>query len=104
MRCAVQFVRDNYQKPISLQDAAGAADVNPAYLSYLFKQEMEIGFSNYLQDCRIGCARELLVNTNYKVREIAIMAGFSDYHYFSRTFKKVTGLSPAEFRKNGCLS
>lgn len=104
VRCAVQFVRDNYQKPISLQDAAGAADVNPAYLSYLFKQEMEIGFSNYLQDCRIGCARELLVNTNYKVREIAIMAGFSDYHYFSRTFKKVTGLSPAEFRKNGCLS
>ena len=43
---ALEFIREHYEAPISLQDAADAAEVNPAYLSYLFKQEMKIGFSN----------------------------------------------------------
>lgn len=41
---ALEFIREHYEAPISLQDAADAAEVNPAYLSYLFKQEMKIGF------------------------------------------------------------
>ena len=57
VRHAIEFINGNYKKPISLQDAAEAAGVNPAYLSYLFKQEMEIGFSNYLQECRMECAK-----------------------------------------------
>lgn len=96
---AITFINGNYKKPISLQDAADAAGVNPAYLSYLFKQEMEIGFSNYLQECRMECAKELLCTTNYKIKDVASEAGFNDYHYFSKTFKKLNNCSPADYRK-----
>ena len=96
---ALEFIREHYEEPISLQDAADAAEVNPAYLSYLFKQEMEIGFSNYVQELRIDCAKKLLSGTNCKVKDVALRSGFGDYHYFSKTFKKITGMSPAEYRK-----
>lgn len=96
---AVEFIHGNYKRPISLQDAADAAGVNAAYLSYLFKQEMQIGFSNYLQERRMECAQELLRTTNYKIKDVAEEAGFNDYHYFSKTFKKLSGLSPADYRR-----
>lgn len=99
VRYALEFINGNYNKPISLQDAADAAGVNPAYLSYLFKQEMEIGFSNYLQECRMECAKELLLTTNYKIKEVAAETGFNDYHYFSKSFKKLNGVSPADYRR-----
>lgn len=99
VRHAIEFIHGNYKKPISLQDVADAAGVNPAYLSYLFKQEMQIGFSNYLQECRMACAKKLLCTTNYKIKDVAAEAGFNDYHYFSKTFKKLGGLSPADYRK-----
>lgn len=99
VRHAIEFINGNYKKPISLQDAAEAAGVNPAYLSYLFKQEMEIGFSNYLQERRMECAKELLCTTNYKIKDVASEAGFNDYHYFSKTFKKLNDCSPADYRR-----
>ena len=99
VRHAIEFIQGNYRRAISLQDAADAAGVNAAYLSYLFKQEMQIGFSNYLQECRMECAKELLQSTNYKIKDVAAEAGFNDYHYFSKTFKKLNGLSPADYRK-----
>ena len=101
---ALEFIREHYEAPISLQDVADAAEVNPAYLSYLFKQEMKIGFSNYVQELRIDCAKKLLSETNCKVKDVALRSGFGDYHYFSKTFKKFTGLSPAEYRKESGLS
>ena len=101
---ALEFIREHYEAPISLQDAADAAEVNPAYLSYLFKQEMKIGFSNYVQELRIDYAKKLLSETNCKVKDVALRSGFGDYHYFSKIFKKITGLSPAEYRKESGLS
>lgn len=99
VRCAAEFICKNYKNPIGLQDAAEAAGVNAAYLSYLFKQEMKIGFSNYLQDKRLKCAAGLLQSSRCKIKEAAKESGFCDYHYFAKTFKKAYGKSPAEFRK-----
>ena len=101
---ALEFIREHYEEPISLQNVADAAAVNPAYLSYLFKQEMEIGFSNYVQELRMDCAKKLLSGTNCKVKDVALRSGFGDYHYFSKTFKKITGMSPAEYRKGSEVS
>lgn len=95
---SLEFIHGHYKTTISLQDTADAAGVNAAYLSYLFKKEMGIGFSNYLQECRMDCAKKLLETTNYKVKEVAAEAGFQDYHYFSKSFKKMVGCSPAEYR------
>lgn len=96
---AAAFVQDHYKEPVGLTEAAQAAGVNPTYLSYLFRKEMGIGFSNYLLNRRIECAMALLRETNMKVREAAEQSGFHDYHYFAKAFKKINGLSPAEYRK-----
>ena len=95
----VDFLHEHYRGQIGLTDAAEAANVNPAYLSYLFKQEMGIGFSNYLMDLRMECAKDLLCNTNEKIKDVAVLSGMNDYHYFSKAFKKQTGMSPADYRK-----
>lgn len=99
IRTVVDFIYDHYKEQIGLTEAAHAAGLNPAYLSYLFKQEMGVGLSNYILDLRIECARGLLVSTNDKIKDVASKSGFNDYHYFSKTFKKLNGCSPADYRK-----
>ncbi|MDC7290127.1 response regulator [Blautia schinkii] len=99
VRTAITYLHEHFKNPIGLTEAAAAAGVNPAYLSFLFKQEMGIGFSNYLLEYRMDYARELLVRSNYKIKEVASEAGFQDYHYFSKAFKKLNGVSPADYRK-----
>lgn len=99
VRLAVDYLHAHYQEQVGLQEAAEAAGLNPSYLSYLFKQEMKIGFSAYLLDIRMEHAKRLLRNTNEKVKDVAACSGFNDYHYFSKAFKKVMGISPANYRK-----
>lgn len=99
VRIAAEFAVKHYKEPVGLTEAAQAAGVNSAYLSYLFQKEMKIGFSNFLLNRRIECAQEMLKKTNLKVREVAEQSGFNDYHYFSKVFKKMNGVSPAGYRK-----
>ncbi|MDO4274697.1 MAG: response regulator [Eubacteriales bacterium] len=99
VRTAVIYIHEHFKNPIGLSDAAAAAGVNSAYLSFLFKQEMGIGFSNYLLEYRMEYAKELLMRSKYKIKEVASEAGFQDYHYFSKAFKKLNGTSPADYRK-----
>ena len=96
---AAEFAKEHFKEAVGLTEAAEAAGVNPTYLSYLFRKEMGIGFSNFLLNQRIECAMTLLRETNLKVREAAEQSGFHDYHYFAKVFKKINGLSPAEYRK-----
>lgn len=100
VRMAVEYVTVHYKENIGLNDAANAAGVNSTYLSYLFSQEMGIGFSNYLLNLRIQCAKRLLEESSLKIRQVAEQAGFNDYHYFSKVFKKMTGMSAAQYRKD----
>lgn len=98
VKYAVEFIHQNYKNQIGLTDTAEAVGVNTAYLSYLFKQEMGIGFSNYLQECRMECAKELLKMTNHRIKDVVAEAGFYDYHHFAKTFKKLNGMSPLDYR------
>lgn len=98
VRTAAEYAAVHYRESIGLNDAAEAAGVNSTYLSYLFGQEMGIGYSNYILNLRIRCAQRLLRETNLKIRQVAEQAGFHDYHYFSKVFKKSTGMSAAQYR------
>lgn len=100
VRMAVEYVTVHYKESIGLNDVAEAAGVNSTYLSYLFSQEMGIGFSNYLLNLRIQCAKKLLEESSLKIRQVAEKSGFNDYHYFSKVFKKMTGVSAAQYRKD----
>lgn len=95
----VQFVQRNYNREISLQQAAEMVNMSPNYLSSLFKKEFGLSFVEYVNQVRIDKAKELLMNTFQKTYEIARNVGFADESYFSRIFKKLTGIRPNEYRK-----
>ena len=100
VKLAAEYAANHYREDMGLGEAAEAAGVNSSYLSYLFSQEMGIGFAGYLLKLRLDHAKKLLKESNMKMWQVAEEAGFNDYHYFSKVFKKAEGMSPAHYRKN----
>lgn len=96
---AVRYLQAHFPEPVTLGDAAAAAGFNSSYFSSVFKRELGVGFSEYLTDLRLARVRQQLLEGGGTIKEIAQHAGFFDYRHFCKTFKKKTGLSPAEYRK-----
>lgn len=96
---AVEFIKNHYQQEILLEDISDYAQVSSNYICSLFKKEMGMNISKYIMEYRIRKAKVLLLTTNMKSYEIAIETGFANDSYFSRSFKKMTGVSPSEFRR-----
>lgn len=99
IRIAKQYMNDNYNKDISLEGISNLIGFNPAYFSTLFKKETGENFMEYVMKLRIQNAKDLLMQTDKDIVEIASDVGYTDLKYFSKLFKKKTGLSPSEFRK-----
>ncbi len=94
------YLSENYSNPIlMLQDVAKVAGMSSSRFSTVFAQETGYTFTEYLSALRIGKAKELLQATSMKSSEIALLAGYNDPHYFSYIFKKSTGLTPSEYRR-----
>lgn len=100
IRTALDHIHENYDKKISLSGVADLLHINPSYLSMLFKQEVGLSFTDYVNNLRIVKSRDLLSRTNLSLGEIAALTGFEDQSYFSKTFKKFTESTPMAFRKN----
>ncbi|WP_134682626.1 response regulator [Brevibacillus migulae] len=97
-----RFIQENYANDrLSLQDAAEHVRVSPSHLSKIFSQETGHTFIECLTQTRIRKAMELLQTTRAKSYEIAFQVGYNDAHYFSNLFKKMTGMTPKEFRRMG---
>lgn len=90
-----------YKEELSLQEVAKAVRISPTYLSRLLKQETGISFIDYLTGVRVQKAIQLMNDPAVKLYEVAELVGYSNQHYFSTAFKKVLGVSPAEYRKRG---
>jgi predicted TIM-barrel enzyme/AraC-like DNA-binding protein len=97
----VYFIKDyiakNYMNKISFNDLALRVHLSRTYLSAMFNREVGITFPEYLTQVRINKAIEIMRNKNINKTEIASLVGFTDYAYFSKTFKKHTGYSPSEY-------
>jgi AraC-like DNA-binding protein len=99
---AIRFIAGHYGKPISLDDAAQKAGVSPAHLSRIFCSETGASFSKHLAGQRIRRACRELSSGVRSIKELAVLCGFSNANYFSRAFKKATGITPSEYaRKHG---
>lgn len=96
---AVEYINEHYMESISLTKAAEEVGVTPGYLTTLFAQTIGDGFVDYLNKIRIDRACNYLHDGQLKIYEVAYKVGFKDEKYFARVFKKITQVSPSQFRK-----
>jgi len=95
----VEYIGAQLGEDISLKSAAACVSLSESYLSHLFKREMGESFSDHLQKQRIERAKYLLAKTADSVNAVAAACGYEDCSYFCRVFKKVTGMTPREYRR-----
>ena len=93
------YLKNHREERLRLEDVARAFFVTPAYLSRSFKACTGLSFVTYLNHLKVERAKELLKETDLPVSEICGRVGYSDLKYFTKSFKKVTGIKPGEFRK-----
>ena len=93
------FMRDNYDKPISLSDMADAADMSSKYFCYFFKEMTRKSPVEYLNTYRVEKAARKLITSDISVTDVAFACGFNDLSYFIKTFKAYKGVTPARFRR-----
>ena len=96
---AVRYIDAHYHEDISLDMVAAKIGISPFYLSRLIKQIKGIAFIEYLTDVRIRKAKEIALETELPIAEIALKCGYSNITYFYKVFKKATGVTIGEFRK-----
>ena len=96
---AIAYIREHYMEAIGLQDVAQCCNVSPEYLSRIFKEETGVKFVDFLANFRFSVGKRMLATGNYKVSEVAEAVGFNDQKYFQKVFKKICGISPAEYKK-----
>ena len=98
MENVARFIQENYLSKITLEKAASTTHLSSFYFSKIFKQYFGMSFSDYLNDCRLKKACDLLLNPKFSIKEVAEMTGYPDQNYFSRVFQKLNGMTPSEFR------
>lgn len=96
---AKEYIMNNYDKDISLNDVSRMVNISPYYFSKLFKEEAGVNFIDFLTDARMEKAKELLKNSQYSIKEVCIKSGYSEPNYFSRIFKKHENITPSEYRE-----
>ena len=96
----VAYIWEHYTEELSMQDVARAMNYSDAYFCKLFKQCFKVNFSAWLNEFRVEKAKELLSATWLSVREVSLACGYADANYFARVFKRITGMTPSEYRSN----
>ena len=96
---AEEYIKANFQHPLSLEKIASQVHLNKSYLSYVFKKETGENFVDYLNRVRIEKSKGLLESTGNKIYDVALSVGFDNYRYFTRVFKELTGMKPLEYRR-----
>ncbi len=95
---AIDYIEENFHKEISLDELAGELGISSYYFSKLFKEEKGEGFVEYLTRRRVDEAKDLLKRPEHSIKEVGVACGYSDPNYFSRIFKKATGMTPTEYK------
>lgn len=93
------YIKENFDQQISLKDAAEAVNTSAFYFCKMFKKATGLTFTEYLTRLRIEKAKNLLMNPNQRISEVAFEVGFDSLSQFNRSFKRITGSTPSQFRK-----
>jgi len=96
---AIEMIEDGYSSRISQETFAECLGMTQEYFSYLFHKDTGIKFSDFVRDYRINVAKRLLKEPGCRVQEVSYAVGYSDPKYFSKIFRKATGLTPLEYSR-----
>ena len=96
---AFGYMQEHYQESLSLTDISSVLGISSSYFSHLFKKQTGKNYVEYLNEIRLKAVMEDLKNSDFKIAVIAEKNGFHNFEYFSRFFKKATGLSPVKWRQ-----
>ncbi|MNJ59508.1 HTH-type transcriptional activator Btr [compost metagenome] len=94
----MHYVETHIEEAISLQGVAGYVHLNGSYFSFLFKEQCQMNFSEYVIRRKLQKAKELLLKTNLPIAEIADRTGYKRVKYFNKLFKEYEGMSPGRYR------
>lgn len=95
----IDYIQANLDQDLSLTELATLAQMSPHYFSQLFKQSMGVPPHQYVIRCRIERAKELLVQRQFSIADVAKVVGFADQSHFHRHFKRLVGLTPRAFKQ-----
>jgi AraC-like DNA-binding protein len=98
---AKEFIRKHPNDALSISDVARAVLLSPNYLTSLFRTTTGLSLGNYIKRERIARAKAMLADGRRSVKDVAYALGFEDPYTFSRTFKRVEGVSPLHYRRMG---
>lgn len=94
----IHFLERNYDKPVTLQDAADVASLSPKYLSRLFKEQAHKSFTQFRITLKMEKAKEMLKNSSLNIGEISDKLGYENAEAFEKMFKKIERCTPTDFR------
>ena len=95
----INYTNENYIEPLNIRNLSRIFYVSENYLGRLFKREMGITYAEYLNSVRIRLACAFLKDTRDSVLQISERCGYENVTYFNRVFRKITGMTPIEYRR-----
>lgn len=99
VRMIIEYLDENYTKPLSLKSLGEQFDLSPYYLAHIFKEETGVSPMKYIMHRKVGEAQSMLSNTSVSISDIGFQLGFGSSSHLSSVFKKYFGVSPKEFRQ-----
>ncbi|SFS57437.1 AraC family transcriptional regulator [Paenibacillus sp. BC26] len=99
----VSYTESHYGEELSLDLIAGKLNISGGYLSTYFKEKMGTNFVDFVNEVRVKKAKDLLLLSEMKIQEIATSVGYTTLSSFNRSFKKISGVTPTEFRRNAAV-
>lgn len=96
---AVTYIKERLNQELSVKEVAKALTVNANYLSWFFKKEMKMSFTDFVNSQRIKQAKNLIRFTNMQIQQIAYLVGYNNTNYFVKNFYKFTSQTPTEYRR-----
>ncbi|MHC1684635.1 MAG: AraC family transcriptional regulator [Clostridiaceae bacterium] len=97
---SIKYINEHFAEDIDLKELAGIEHYNISYYSEWFKNKMKVSPVEYIQNLRVKKAKELLLNSSFTILQISQMVGYEHNSSFTRVFKYLEKITPAEFRKN----
>lgn len=96
----INYIQGNYYyNDLNINDISKKLEVTSSYLSKILKKETGYSFIDYLTNTRIDKAKQIMRDQSVKIYDVAELVGYSNQHYFCRAFKKVSGVSPTEYKR-----